>query len=345
MPYITFVVPCYNSQAYMHRCIDSLLPGGCDVEIILVDDGSVDKTGEIADAYQSLYPDIVRTVHKSNGGHGSGVNTGLRLARGLFFKVVDSDDWLDGEAYRRLLGYLKKLQEMPQEENESMPDLIISNYFYDHLEEGIRKAVRYRNIFPGEQICTWEQLKRFRPSQYLVMHSQIFRTQLLRQAQVILPEHTFYVDNLFSCKPLPMVERLVYLDVDLYHYYLGREDQSVNEKVMISRIDQLIRVTNLVADAVDLKELEGKNPKLAVYLRRNISIMMAMTSIHLLLMNSPEGYEKRRTLWQGLKKRNRGLYCQLRYRTLSGWTYLPGRAGGAAALWGYRLANRFLKFQ
>ena len=103
MKYITFAVPCYNSESYMRRCIDSLLPGGRDVEIILINDGSTDGTAAIADEYQILYPDIVRVVHKANGGHGSGVNKGLELAKGLYYKVVDSDDWLDEQAYQKLL--------------------------------------------------------------------------------------------------------------------------------------------------------------------------------------------------------------------------------------------------
>ena len=92
MKYITFAVPCYNSENYMRRCVDTLLEGGRDVEIILVNDGSTDRTAEIADEYQLKYPDIVRAVHKENGGHGSGVNKGLELARGIYYKVVDSDD-------------------------------------------------------------------------------------------------------------------------------------------------------------------------------------------------------------------------------------------------------------
>lgn len=95
MKYITFAVPCFNSQDYMERCIDTLITGGEDVEVIIVDDGSTDNTGRIADEYEQEYSDIVRAVHKANGGHGSGVNKGLELARGQYFKVVDSDDWFD----------------------------------------------------------------------------------------------------------------------------------------------------------------------------------------------------------------------------------------------------------
>ena len=100
MKLLTFAIPCYNSENYMRHCIDSLLPGGEDIEIIIVDDGSTkDRTAEIADEYEKKYPGIVRAIHQENGGHGEAVNCGLRNATGLYFKVVDSDDWVDQEAY------------------------------------------------------------------------------------------------------------------------------------------------------------------------------------------------------------------------------------------------------
>ena len=101
MKLLTFTVPCYNSQDYMRRCVDSLLIGGEDVEIIIVDDGSSDDTGAIADAYAEKYPSIVRAIHQENGGHGAGLNAGLNHATGLYFKVVDSDDWvIPGRVFR-----------------------------------------------------------------------------------------------------------------------------------------------------------------------------------------------------------------------------------------------------
>ena len=124
MKYLTFTIPCYNSEAYMERCIQSLLPGGNDVEIIIVNDGSSDGTEDIANYYEKEYPEIVRAVHKKNGGHGSGVNAGLELAEGLYFKVVDSDDWLAEDAYLELLNKIKTFYKQEQE----MPDLFINDY-------------------------------------------------------------------------------------------------------------------------------------------------------------------------------------------------------------------------
>ena len=378
MKYITFTVPSYNSESYMRRCIESLLAGGEDVEILIIDDGSTDKTGAIADEYEMLYPNIVKAVHKPNGGHGSGVNKGLELARGLYFKVVDSDDWLDKAAYMKLLEKIKyfetanemaqieqaiseehsaadgmddssfaekKLSEVTDTKENIFPDLIICNYVYDHLEEGTKKSMNYRNVFPDEKMCDWNSIGHFHPSQYLIMHALMFQTKVLRESGVKLPEHTFYVDNLFSYQPLPYAKNLYYMDIDLYHYYLGREDQSVNEKVLMKRIDQQIRVTELVAKSVDLKEVKKMYPKLAVYMMRNISIMLSISSIHLLLIKTEEALQKRKIMWEQVKEYDRGLYYRLRCSTLSGLTYLPGRLGGKITVGGYRMARRIYQFQ
>lgn len=344
MKYLTLTVPCFNSEDYMERCIDSLLPGGNDVEIILIDDGSTDRTAEIADRYAADYPDIVKVVHKKNGGHGSGVNMGMELAAGLYFKVVDSDDWLDKDAYLRLLAEIRAFSPDTSAESAA-PDLFICNYVYDHLEEQTARAIRYQNVFPDQSLCGWNQIGRFRPSQYLVMHALIFRTEILRRSKVRLPEHTFYVDNLFAYQPLPYVKSIYYMDQNLYHYYIGREDQSVNEQMLMKRIDQQLKVTSLVAHAVDLKEVKKTCPKLAEYMTRNISIMLAISSIHLLLISTAESERKRQAMWTQIRDFDRSLYYRLRCSTLSGLTCLPGRLGGKITINGYRLARKIYQFQ
>lgn len=339
MKYITFTVPCYNSADYMERCIDTLLVGGSMVEIIIVDDGSTDRTGEIADDYARKYPDLVKVIHQENGGHGAGVNAGLAIASGRYFKVVDSDDWLDEFALKALLEQISCWEEQRTE-----PDLIIGNYLYDHFYENSVKRMSYRNVFCQGKICSWDEIRSFRPSQYLVMHALWYRTDILRQAGIRLPRHTFYVDNLFANQPLPYVNTLCYLNLDLYHYFLGRDDQSVNERVLMSRIDQQIRVTKLVAICTDLQQLSVRQPKLARYLMRNISIMMTISCIHLLLIGTPEAHKKRESLWMYIKTHNKKLYHHLKYHTLSGLTYLPGKFGDALTLCGYRTAKRIYQF-
>ena len=208
----------------MDRCIDSLLTCGPDAEIIIVDDGSSDDTPLLADNYAKENPDMIKVIHKENGGHGSAVNAGLKAATGTYFKVVDSDDWLDKKALEHLM---TQLGEWEWEEKEI--DLVVCNYIYDHLYENKTKTMSYRNVFPESEVCGWNSIGRFRPSQYLVMHALIYRTEILRISKVELPLHTFYVDNIFAYQPLPYVKSICYLNLDLYHYFLGRDDQSVKK--------------------------------------------------------------------------------------------------------------------
>ncbi len=333
---ITFVVPCYNSQEYMKRCINSLLGCGNAGEIIIVNDGSTDATGEIADHYETLYPEIIKVVHKRNGGHGSGVNAGLRLASGRFFKVVDSDDWLDEKALHTVLKCLQMW--------EDKVDMMVCDYVYDHLYENRQRSAGFGNVFPRDRICGWQDMRRFGPSQYLIMHALIFRTAILKQSNVNLPEHTFYVDNLFAYKPLPNVKNILYIKEELYHYFLGRDDQSVTEESYKKRIDQQILVTKMVADSVDLREVKNVSPKLAAYMMRNVSVMLSICCIYLLMINTNEALKKRRALWQYIKEKDKSLYRKMRYTTICGFTYLPGKTGRVLTLKGYKIAKKIYQF-
>lgn len=202
----------------MKKCIESLLPGGEDVEILIVDDGSTDGTGEIADAYERLYPSIIKVIHKKNGGHGSAVNTGLACASGLYYKVVDSDDWVKESAYLKILEVLRDIVS-----GDATLDMLISNFVYEKEGERKHKVMKYRHALPQDRIFGWNEVKHFHKGQYILMHSVIFRTKLLRECGLELPENTFYVDNIFVFEPLPFVKNMYYLDVNFYRYYIGRE--------------------------------------------------------------------------------------------------------------------------
>ena len=205
--------------------------------------------------------------------------------------------------------------------------------------------MKYTKYLPQDRIFTWEDMRHMGTGKYILMHSVIYRTKLLRECGLELPMHTFYVDNLFSYKPLPYAETIYYMDIDLYHYYLGRDDQSVNEKVLMKRIDQQILVTDLVTRSVDLAEVKKIHPKLEAYMVRNISIMLTISSIHLLLIDTADSYKKRKDMWNHVKEYNEALYYRLRFRTLSGFTYLPGKIGASLTIGGYRLAKKVYRFQ
>ena len=156
MKLLTIAIPCYHSADYMARCIDSLLVGGDEVEILIVDDGSTkDNTGEIADSYAARYPGIVRAIHQPNAGHGGAVNTGLTHATGLYFKVVDSDDWVNKKAYLKILDTLRTLREQ-----EHSVDMFLSNFVYEKQGAHHKMVMHYRRVMPKDRIFTWNGLKR-----------------------------------------------------------------------------------------------------------------------------------------------------------------------------------------
>ena len=268
---ISFAVPCYNSSAYMDKCIQSLLKAGEDAEIIIVNDGSTkDNTAEIADRYAAEYPSIIKAVHKENGGHGDAVTTGIKNATGKYFKVVDSDDWADEDAMIKLMDTIRSFSE------DNSPDAIIANYVYEHVEDNTQKFVNYRKEFPVGRIFNFEESKRFAVGKFLAMHSLFYKTQILKDMNLELPKHTFYVDNVFICKPLLQVKTFYYLDVDFYRYFIGRADQSVAEDVIMRRIDQHIKVTKILIDECDINAIRKTSPKLYKYLLSHISVFSSI---------------------------------------------------------------------
>lgn len=336
MKILTITIPSYNSEDYMDHCIKSLLPGGEDVEILVVDDGSSDHTAEIADGYEKKYPGIVRAIHQKNGGHGAAVNTGIAHASGKFFKVVDSDDWVDEESYKRILHFLKLVVEY-----EQPLDMLLSNFVYE--KEGARhKKVMRPSGLPKGKFFSWDDVRYIRRGHYILMHSIIYRTQLLRDCGLELPRHTFYVDNLYAFQPLPFVKTIYYLDLDFYRYYIGREDQSVNEKVMVKRIDQQIRVNKLMADCYAKSRITSQ--KCRKYMYKYLEIITTISFVLMLLEDSPD-YEKRKAgLWRDIREINLPLYRKMRVDPLIRGVSIPGNEGRKFGRAGYRVFRKIFGF-
>lgn len=337
MKLLSVAVPCYNSAAYMRRCVDSLLPGGEEVEILIIDDGSADETLSIARAYEQEHPGVVRAIHQKNAGHGGAINTALRHASGLYFKVVDSDDWVDAAALDKVLDRLRHFAA-----NHVDMDVLISNYVYDKAGARRKKVMQYRRALPRGTVLTWADVRHLPLGHYILMHSVIYRTRLLRDCGIRLPEHTFYVDNLFVYEPMRMVKTLYYLDVDLYHYFIGREDQSVHESVMLRRIDQQLRVNLRMLNAVDLEALSNGHQR--QYLFSYLEIITMVSTILLLRAGTPEADRKRAALWEEIRQSAPWTYRRLRGGLMGRVAHLPGRPGRAVALACYAVAQKLFGF-
>ncbi len=304
---ITFAVPSYNSQNYLKTCIESLLVGGDDVEIIIVNDGSTDGTAAMADEYAARYPGIIRAVHKPNGGHGSGVNKGLELASGEYYKVVDSDDWLDADALKTLIATIKEHVAAGKG-----ADLYISNFVYDHALDNTIKVSEYRKHLPKNRFFGWKDTKPLKTWKMFLMHAVVYRTQLLRDSGVKLPEHTFYVDNVFAYTPMPYAKSIYYVDVDLYHYFIGRSDQSVTIENIVKRYDQQIRCMKLILKAHSYDEIRTFCKPLRKQMYHFIDAVMMNTYFFTTAKYSKERKAALKEMWADIKASDKKMYKKVR---------------------------------
>ncbi|MBY4796963.1 glycosyltransferase family 2 protein [Collinsella sp. AGMB00827] len=338
---VSFGIPSYNAAKDLDRCVASILDGADgaqDIEVIIVDDGSQDETPALADSWAARHPDIVRVVHQENGGHGMAVLAGLREARGTYYKVVDSDDWLNAEALASMLKALRSFIATGER-----VDLFISNYVYEKVHEGTHTTIGYKSALPQNRVFGWEEVGRFLPSQNLIMHSLCYRTDVLRRAPLPMPAHTFYVDNIYAYVPLPRCLTMYYADIDLYRYYIGREGQSVNETTMIGRLDQQFRITRIMMDAYRLYE-DISEPHLRRYMMGYFTMMMAICSVFTKLSDDPEKPRQLRRLWADLKEHDPAMYRRARYGVVGLGTNLPTRLGERATIGLYHLAGKIVKF-
>lgn len=332
MKLLTIIVPSYNSQDYLERCIDSLLIKDKRLEILIVNDGSIDQTAKIANNYTLKNPEYIRVIHQQNKGHGGAINTGIKEAAGTYFKVVDSDDWVEQNSLIQILDTIEQLKESKMD-----VDLIINNYVYERGNKRLNRTVNFTRTFPETKIFKWSDVKQFSVGEVLMMHALTYKTELLRQLNLQLPEHTFYVDNLFVYLPLQEVQTMYYLDVDLYRYFIGREDQSVVEANMIRNIDQQLRVNYLIIQATTWRG--GTRPAAEDYLIKHLKIVMGISSSLLNQINSKEAMDNKRRLWQELKDSNEYIYNKINYSLLARVVKTNSRVGIKTSRKLYRIAR------
>lgn len=227
---LSVIVPSYNMEAYLRKNCDSLLIGGEEQEwldVILVNDGSTDKTSAIAHEYVTRFPTVFRVIDKVNGHYGSCVNAGLAIAKGVYTKVLDADDYVDTEAFRL---YVKTLA---AENVVGVVDLIISDYTKVDNDGRVLDVVRYP--LPRGHITMLDVgWMSFYP------HAIAYRTALLHDMHYQQTEGCAYTDGDWCNHPLAFVKTAFYYNESVTNYLLGRDGQSVDPKVMLRDISVLL---------------------------------------------------------------------------------------------------------
>ena len=240
---LTVTVPAYNAEAYLDTCLTSLCQEEVlgELEVLVIDDGSTDGTGAVAERYAARYPETVRVIHKENGGHGSGINRGAEEARGTYFKVVDADDWVEREAFLHLMEFLR----------ETEADIAASGFLWAYDDgsgnpESFRKKAEFKEPFPGVRYWETYRFDDIADRLYVKMHAMTIKTELLRkavlEAGLRLDEHCYYVDAEYILYPIPYVETISFLPDFVYMYRIGRQGQSVSLSKMRKNEENYRRV-------------------------------------------------------------------------------------------------------
>lgn len=336
---LSFIVPAFNMHEYLGRCVNSLvaLKDGDDIEVLIVDDGSSDGTGDLADEFATRMPHTVRVIHQLNKGHGGAVNTGIAMASGEYTKVVDADDWVDTDALAQVMSVLRQ-----QWQSSSPIDLLVTDYVYDKVAKRHKHVVRFDNVMEPRVLLGWDDLGHFGIAQYMIMHSITLRTDVLRRSQLRLPEHTFYVDFIYAYQPFPQVRTLLYLPVPFYHYFIGRKGQSVQTDVMISRLDQLQRVNRAMAEATPEPGMVPAG--LYNYMIHFLSIDNVVTSVFLILSRKSSNYVAKDDLWRRIDAMSPIIGHDVRHKIASRAINLPGSTGRFIIRCGYKVAERVVGF-
>lgn len=238
---LTVVVPVYKVEMYIRKCLDSLLVPQDQLElldIVVVNDGSPDRSAEIAKEYESKYPGVFRVIDKENGGHGSAWNKGTELAVGKYLSYLDSDDWYDTLQFSMLIGFLQKYD----------VDMVLMNstkyYAYQNKEE----IVALKNMDPGVvyDALKYDWLHSGNGSNITYVPNTVYRTAMMQKYHPIYCEHVMYDDIILQVLPIISSRSFVYSNLNVYHYLIGRPGQSFDPAVRAKRANDVTTVLKQV---------------------------------------------------------------------------------------------------
>ena len=253
MKRLSFVIPAYNSEAYLEKCLSSMLEPSVleDLEIIVVNDGSTDATEKIALDFCGRYPGTVRLITQKNLGHGGALNTGCAAAQGKYLKVVDADDWVERKSLPALIKALETCDS----------DVVLTHYRTVNITTGEDKAWRcYPEAF-GKTMTLADVMNRWGDfDRALTFHGIAYRRDFYQKMGISLSEHIFYEDHEFATFPCCHAETVTPLDMFVYVYRIGDVNQSVSDANQLRRISHVEAVLNrLLTEGEKLPQGAGRD--------------------------------------------------------------------------------------
>ena len=296
-PLLTVVIPSYNSEATLERALRNLIPQRQRLEVLIVNDGSKDRTHDIASEYAKRYPEF-HCIDQENKGHGGAINTGLALARAPWFKVLDSDDQLDLDHLPKVLDRLEALLA------DERCDALICDFRYEYVwnkstaplrsfedVDGTLyrvKRVSYARHFSKNKLSSWADADFTLPS-LILMHALIYRTDFLRRIELELPEHVSYEDNLYVFLPQFHLRQFWYEPIVLYRYYIGREGQSVSLPSILKNSKKQLQVTSELFHKSKEVNWQDLPKALRLYAEDHAARMVVMSLFPIAMGEDPKG--------------------------------------------------------
>ena len=310
---ITFSVAAYNVEKYISQTLDSFI---CDKEImnlfevIIINDGSIDKTANIAKEYAEKYPDTFIVINKDNGGYGSTINKSLYVSRGKYFKLVDGDDWVDTKSLKSFINRLKK----------ETADLVLTKYFRFNDLDGSIEVVSDKKAFKNAYT---KDIRNYEFSKKLAMHQITYRTEVLKNIGLHITENCFYTDFEYNIKPLPYIRSVTAYNLGVYIYRTEREGQSVQRSSWFKNIDQATKVSENMAVYYEKIKKDIIYPKTKEYIKNTIADSAKNKYVILTSMPSNmNSYDKVRLFDERLKKASKEIYNHVPVVASEKWGYM-----------------------
>ncbi len=323
MKYLSIVIPSYNSERYLQQCLDSLLVGRDDeLDVIVVNDGSTDKTSAIAHDFAYKHP-FVRVINQENAGHGSGINVGIKEAKGLYFKIIDSDDLIDKKGFIHLLDVIKA-----QNEKNNNPDLYLADYgsFYEEDKNIPQATISFRkHMKKMEEVVTWDELPRVGISDFFMIHMAYVRTALLKEINIPLLEKTFYEDNQYLFYVIKSARTLYYLNHLIYKYTVGRKGQSISIENMAKKYEHQYRVFKSIIDHININEYKAMGKSLKWHIRHELFKMSILIYFYTYIGKERERGHKYKDFYKYFKENNPEMYSIWKHHSPSFvlWMQIP----------------------
>lgn len=218
MKLLTISIAAYNAEAYIAKALDSILGSKYidKIQVVVVNDGSKDKTVDIVKAYSDKSVDL---IDKENGGYGSTINASLKIAKGRYYKLLDADDWFNTSELDQLMETLENVN----------TDIVISDYCRYYEQDGHTENVKSLN-------CAYHDVFEIKDLQSFNLNPAFTIKTALIQEKIQITEKCLYTDVEFCVKSIINSNNFVYYPYCVYCYRIGREGQSVSSESRMKHI-------------------------------------------------------------------------------------------------------------